>query len=79
MHVLVTCKKKKDWKKSYQGKVETPSFPFKAVVFFRLSRADNYDFRDPIRPKFKLVQDIMHVLITCKFKKDIEKSGGIDF
>ena len=24
----------------------------------------------PIWPKFELIQDIMHVLITCKFEKD---------
>ena len=23
-----------------------------------------------IRPKFDLIQDIKHVLVTCKFKKD---------
>ena len=73
MHVLVTCKYKKDWMKNYREKVETPSFPLKGYgVFFRLSRADNSVVRGPIRPKFELVHYIMHVLITCtcKFKKD---------
>ena len=36
--------------------------------FFRLSRADNSVVGGPIELKFELVQDIMHVLITCKFK-----------
>ena len=29
-----------------------------------------------IWPKFKLIQDIMHVLITCKFEKDRINSKG---
>ena len=37
---------------------------------FRLSMADNSVVSRPIGSKFELVQDIMHVLITCKFKKD---------
>ena len=44
---------------------------YKAMgVFFRLSRADNSVIGGLIGPKFELVQDIMHVLITCKVKKD---------
>ena len=30
----------------------------------------------PIWPKFELIQDIMHVLITCKFEKDRINSKG---
>ena len=30
----------------------------------------------PIWPKFELIQDIMHVLITCKFEKDRINSNG---
>ena len=30
----------------------------------------------PIWPKFKLIQDIMHVLIACKFEKDRINSNG---
>ena len=29
-----------------------------------------------IWPKFELIQDIMHVLITCKFEKDRINSNG---
>ena len=48
-------------------------------VFFRLSGADNSEVGGPIGPKFELVQYIMHVLITCKFKKEQRKGGDIDF
>ena len=39
-------------------------------VFFRCSRADNSVAGGPIWPKFELVQDNMHVLVTYKFKMD---------
>ena len=39
-------------------------------VFFRCSRADNSVLGGPIWPKFELVQDNMHVLVTYKFKMD---------
>ena len=38
--------------------------------FFRCSRADNSVVGGPIWPKFELVQDNMHVLVTFKFKMD---------
>ena len=37
---------------------------------FRRSRAANSVVSGPIWPKFELVWDFMHVLITCKYKKD---------
>ena len=37
-------------------------------VFFRCSRADNSVVAGPIWPKFELVQDNMHVVVTYKFK-----------
>ena len=37
-------------------------------VFFRYSRAENSVVGGPIWPKFELVQDNMHVLVTYKFK-----------
>ena len=53
-------------------------------VFFRRSRADNSVVGGPIWPKFELVRDIMHVLVTYKFKIGSDqqrprKSGDIDF
>ena len=43
-------------------------------VFFRRSRADNSVVGGPIWPKFELVRDIMHVLVTYKFKMDLINS-----
>ena len=37
---------------------------------FRRSMAANPQVSGPIWPKFELIQDIMRVLITCKFKED---------
>ena len=36
----------------------------------RRSRAANSVVSGPIWPKFELVRDFMHVLVTCKYKKD---------
>ena len=38
--------------------------------FFRRSRAANSVVTSPIWPKFELVRDFMHGLVTCKYKKD---------
>ena len=43
--------------------------------FFRRSRAANSVFSGPIWPKFELVRDFMHVLVTCKCKKDRIKNN----
>ena len=40
------------------------------AFFFRCSRADNSIVGGPFWPKFELVQDNMHVLVTYKFKMD---------
>ena len=42
---------------------------------FRRSRAANFVVCSPIWPKFKLVRDCTHVLVTCKYKKDRIKSN----
>ena len=42
--------------------------------FFRRSRAAKSVVSGPIWPKFELVWDFMHVLVTCKYKKDCFKS-----
>ena len=60
-------------------------FPFKVYgIFFRRLKAANSVVGGQIWPKFELIQDIMHVLITCKFEKDRinsngEKNGDVDF
>ena len=45
-------------------------------IFFLRSKAANSVVGGPIWPKFELIQDIMHVLITCKFEKDQINSNG---
>ena len=45
-------------------------------IFFRCSRAANSVVDGQIWPKCELIQDIMHVLITCKFEKDWINSNG---
>ena len=45
------------------------------IIIFRRSRAANSVVSGPIWPKFELVRDLMHVLVTCKFKKDRIKSN----
>ena len=42
---------------------------------FRHSRAANSVVSGPIWPKFELVRDFMHVLVTCKYKKDQIKNN----
>ena len=39
-------------------------------VFLRRSRAANSVVDGPIWPKFELIHNIMHVLVTSKFEKD---------
>ena len=47
---------------------------------FRWSRAANSVVSRPIWPKFELVRDFMHVLVTCKYKKGSDqkqpRNGG---
>ena len=45
-------------------------------VILRRSRAANSIVGGPIWPKFELIQDIMPVLISCKFEKDRINSNG---
>ena len=42
---------------------------------FRRSRAANSVVSGPTWPKFELVRDFMHVLVTCKYKKDPIKNN----
>ena len=71
MYVIITCKYEKDPIKNSREKVETSFFPLYAYGdFFRSSRAANSAASEPSRPKFELVQALMHVIITCKYEKD---------
>ena len=42
---------------------------------FRCSKAANSIVSGPILPKVKLVRDFMHVLVTCKYKKNQVKNN----
>ena len=75
MHVLITCKYEKDRTINSREKVETPSHYKSVGVFFRRSGAVNSVVGGPIWPKFKLVRDIMDVLVTYKFKMDLVNSN----
>ena len=77
MYVLITCKYEKDPIKNSREKRDDFVFPIISLRdFFRRSRAANSVVGGPIWPKFELIQDIMHVLITCKFEKDRINSNG---
>ena len=45
------------------------------VFFFRRSRAANSAVGGPIRLKFKLVQALMHVIVTCNYEKERKKNS----
>ena len=50
-------------------------FPLQVWEIFYTSRAANSVVSGPIWPKFELVPDFMHVLVTCKYKKDRMKNN----
>ena len=75
MPVLVTSNFDDDSIKNEWASMETPFSHYKYGKFFRRSRAANYVVSGPIWPKFELVRDFMHVLITCKYKKDWIKNN----
>ena len=57
------------------SKMNEPAFPHcKSMGVFYTSRAANSVVSGPIWPKFELVRDVMHVLVTCKYKNDRIKS-----
>ena len=75
MPVLVTSNFNDDFIKNEQASMETPFSHYKSGKFFWRSRAANSVVSGPIWPKFELVRDFMHVLVTCKYKKDQIKSN----
>ena len=44
-------------------------------IFCRRSRAANSAVGGPIRLKFKLVQALMHVIVTCNYEKERMKNS----
>ena len=75
MHVLVTSNSDDDSVKNEQANMETPFSHYKSYGKFLESRAANSVVSGPIWPKVELVRDFMHVLFTCKYKKDRIKSN----
>ena len=75
MPVLVNSNFYDDSIENEQASMEKPFSHYKSMGnFFRRSRAANSIVSGPIWPKFELVPDFMHVLITCKYKKvSVEK------
>ena len=76
MHVLVTSKKE-DQIENESAKLFTRFLPLKVYGdFSRRSRAANSAVHGPIWSNFKLVQDFMVVLLTCKYEEDPIKNRG---
>ena len=75
MPVLVTSNFDDDSIKNEWASMATPFSHYKSMGNFRCSRAANPIVSSPIWPKFELVRDFMHVLVTCKYKKDRVKSN----
>ena len=76
MPVLVTSNFEDDSIKNERASMETPFSHYKSTGNFldaqeQLTPVVN----GPIWPKFELVQDFMHVLVTCKYKKDQMKNN----
>ena len=71
MPVLITSNFDDDSIKKEQASMETAFSHYKSIRnFFKRSRAANSVVSGPIWPKSELVRDFMHVLVTCKYKKD---------
>ena len=75
MSVLGTSNFDDDSIKNEQASIETPFSHCKSMGDFLCSRAANSVVCGPIWPKFVLVRDFMHVLVTCKYKEDRIKSN----
>ena len=61
----------KGFNQKQQRKSGNTNFPIRSIgVFLRRSRAANSVVSGPIWPKFELIHNIMHVLVTSKFEKD---------
>ena len=55
--------------------METPFSNYKSIGIFLDLKAANSVVSGPIWPKFELVRDFMHVLVTCKYKNDRIKTN----
>ena len=75
MPVLVTSNFDDDSIKNERTSMETAFSHCKSMGNFKRSRAANSTVSGPIWPKFELVRDFMHVLVTSKYKKDQIKNN----
>ena len=75
MPVLVTSNFDDDSIKNKLASMETAFSHYKSMGNFLDSRAANSVISGSTWPKFELVRDFMHVLVTCKYKKDLIKSN----
>ena len=69
MPVLVTSNFDDDSIKNEQASMETPFSHYKSMGNFLDAQGQLTPW-----PKFELVRDFKHVLVTCKYKKDRIKS-----
>ena len=76
MFIKVTCKYEMVPIKNSREKVARPFFPLQVYGdFFRRPRAASSAVGGPIWLNFELLQTPMHVIITCKYKKDRMKNS----
>ena len=73
--ILVTSNFDDDSIKNERASMETPLSHYKSMGFFLDAQDANSVVSGPVWPKFELVRDFMHVLVTCKYKKDRIKSN----
>ena len=71
MVVLVTCKNEEDPIKNEGARVVTS-----LSLIYQGLRAANSVVSDGIMTKFKLIQALMNVLVTCKNEDDSSKNEG---
>ena len=75
MLVLVTSNFDDNSIKNDRASMETAFSHYEPIGIFRRSRAANSVVSGPIWMKFELIRDVMHDLITCKYKKDRIKTN----
>ena len=69
MPVLVTSNFDDDSIKNEWASMETPFSHYKSLGNFLDLKATNSIVSGPIWPKFELVRDFIHVLVTCSIKR----------
>ena len=69
MDVLVTCKYEEDPIKNEGARVDTT---FSPLLLYQVAM----EISGRIWPNFELIQALIHVLITCKYEKNLIKNSG---